>query len=161
MNPKLATAVVVGGLLAIGVGVALTSKDAEVSTADAGTPTKTVNPDPFDTPAIDPTTKNQTPTPVASLPVSKQMEVHAVVDGVSLVPVLYQPDAGITKLDAFPCSWRPKGVKPSDCLRKTPLDKTGKTNVDPGDENTMPPGEGVGPGCVPRPCRIFAGQKVP
>lgn len=161
MNKTAAISLLAVGALVTAVVVGELTKSDAVDPRDAGVITKTVSPDPVDIPPIDPATKAQTPTPVSSLTPEKKMEVHAVVDGAALVPVLYQSDGGVTKLDAFPCSWRPKGVKPTDCLRRTPKDLSGKTNVDPGDENTIPPGEGVGPGCAPRPCRIFAGQKTP
>lgn len=68
--------------------------------------------------------------------------------------VVPQKDGGVAKLAQSPCARRPTGVKASECLRRLPDGGT----YDFGDENTMQPGEFVGPGCKRTACVVFAGE---
>lgn len=67
-----------------------------------------------------------------------------------------------TFLDHSPCLKRPAKTDPSQCMRSTVDPRTGKpVIIDPGDENVMQAGEGVGPGCVEVPCAVFFGEDPP
>lgn len=65
-------------------------------------------------------------------------------------------DGGVVYTATSPCRWRPRGAKPSDCLKLLPDGGT----YDFGEENTLQEGEWVGAGCVEVPCSVWYGQGV-
>lgn len=115
------------------------------------------------------------PDPAATIPLAAAQQLGLVPpaatykvarsDGGFAYVAFSKDDAGNdvkTVLDHSPCTKRPAKTDPASCVRSVVDPVSGKpVVVDPGDENVMQAGEGVGPGCVETACAVFFGEDPP